>query len=77
MKKLIQNGRAVAKKSAAVALGTVTMAASSGAFAIDTADIATSFTEGNTAVTTVVAGLIGLVGVMLGVGIVMSLMKRA
>lgn len=59
---------------AAVAVGTI---AASPAFAIETGVIETAMTDGQSAVTTVVGGLIALVAVMVGVGIVMSLMKRA
>tara|TARA_R110000868_G_scaffold34671_1_gene125012 strand:+ start:3779 stop:3991 length:213 start_codon:yes stop_codon:yes gene_type:complete len=62
------------KTGAAIAVGAVV---ASPAFAIDVTDIDAGFTSGTAAVTTVVGGLIALTAVMLGIGIVLSLMKRS
>ena len=63
------------KHIAAVVLGT--FALSPAAYALETAAIDTAFEDGTTAVATVVAGVIGLTALALGIGLIMSLMKRA
>jgi hypothetical protein len=59
--------------ASAVALGTV----ATSAFALDTTAVETAMSDGASTVQTVVGGLIGIVAVLVGVGIVMSLMKRS
>lgn len=51
--------------------------ASAAVFAMDTADIEAAQTSGLTAVELTVGGLIAIVAVVVGVGIVLSLMKKA
>jgi hypothetical protein len=70
----MENIKTAMKSGAAIAVGSV---AASPAFAIDTTAVETAFTDGNSAVTTVVGGLIAMTAIMLGIGIVLSLMKRS
>lgn len=73
MKKLIAKSRNVAAKAA---LAASTLALTSTAFAIESTDIDAAYTSGSTVVAATVAGLIGLVALIVGVNIVMGLLKK-
>jgi hypothetical protein len=58
-------------------MGSAFVVASAQSYGIDTTDIEAAYTSGNTAVGAAVGGLIALVAAVVGVGIVMSLLKKA
>lgn len=65
------------KFTAAVAASAMAFAANNPVFAIGTAEITAAQEAGVSAVTLAVAGLIGIVAVIIGVNIVLSVMKKA
>lgn len=65
------------KNAKGVFVATGAVMASSATYALDTTDITAAMASGNTAVTTTAAGLIALVAIVVGVGMVISLMKRS
>ena len=66
------------KKFAAVgSVAVLGFAANNPVYAIDTADIEAAQTAGTSAVTLVVAGLIGMVAIIVGVNLVISMMKKS
>ena len=74
MKKLIRNGQTLARKAGFIAVGA---AASSSAFAIETADIEAAFETGSVSVGTVVTGLISLAAIGVGIGLIMGLLRKS
>ncbi|WP_036534370.1 major capsid protein [Oceanobacter kriegii] len=78
MKKLIRNGQAMAKSTALKASGIAAGAlATSSAFAIDSTAVSTALSDGNSTVTTVVTGLVGIVAIMVGFGYIVSLLRKS
>lgn len=75
MKKLLKQAR---NKMAVVPAAAAAAVMSSGAFAqIDPLDIEAAYTTGGTAVDATTAGLVGLIALVVGVGIVISLLRKA
>jgi hypothetical protein len=64
-------------KGVKVAAAASALVLSSTSFAIDTAAITAAQSDGVDAVTLTVAGLIGIVAIVVGVNIVMSMLKKA
>ena len=74
MKNQLKN---IAKKGS-LALTAITAASvSTMAFAIDDATVTSAFDAGSTSVGVAVTGLVALVAVVVGIGMVISLLKRA
>jgi len=74
MKKLLIQAKNNARKVGFVASG---VALSSGAYAIDDTAITDAFTAANTSYGTAVAGIITLVAIGVGLGMVISAMRKS
>ena len=74
MKKLLRSVGAPSKKALAVFVGSF---ATSSAFAIESEQITAAFEAGEGVMTTVVTGLIAMAAIAVGVGLVLSLMKKS
>jgi hypothetical protein len=64
-------------KGVKLAVASSAMVASAASFAIDTTAISDAQADGVSAVTLVVGGLIGIVAIVVGVNIVISMLKKA
>lgn len=76
MKKLIRNGRALARKASVVALGTVAAAPVMADGGIEDA-INGALSLGTSNVTTVVVGIVGIAAIALGLSIILGLMRKS
>ena len=77
MKKITQRMKTAVRTGAYIAAGS---ALSAGAFAVEVGDgsaVAGALSYGQTAVTTVVAGVIGIVAVVVGLGYVISTLRKS
>ncbi|WP_444890269.1 hypothetical protein [Microbulbifer sp. DLAB2-AA] len=63
-------------KKTQMAAAATALVASAQTYAVDTADIDAAYTAGGTAVAAAVAGVVGLVALVVGVNMVISMLKK-